>query len=81
MCGGLVVDSPLSPVGQQQARETALKLKDVKADGILTSPYLRAIQTAVPFAEQKNLPICIEHGLAEVKHIPDLLPDASKRYL
>ena len=81
VCGGLLVDSPLSPVGHQQARETAMKLQDVQADGILTSPYLRTIQTAVPFAEQKGLPICIEHGLAEVNHIPNLLPDVLRRYL
>ena len=81
MCGGLANDSPLSPIGHQMARDTALKLKDVKVDSILSSPYLRAIQTSVPFAEQKNLPICIEHGLSEVHHIPELLPDAAKRYL
>ena len=81
LCGGLANDSPLSPIGHEMARDTALYLKDVKVDNILSSPYLRAIQTSVPFAEQKNLPICIEHGLSEVHHIPGLLPDATKRYL
>ena len=81
LCGGLYVDPPLSPIGHEQARETAIKLKDVKVDAILASPYLRTIQTAVPFAEQKGLPIALEHGLAEVHHIPDILPDASNRYL
>ena len=81
MCGGLVNDSPLSPIGHQMARDTAMKLKDIKADSILASPYLRAIQTAVPFSEQKDLPIFVEHGLSEVHHIPGILPDATKRYL
>ena len=81
MCGGLSNDSPLSPIGHEMARDTALKLKDVKADSILSSPYLRAIQTAVPFSEQKHLPIFIEHGLSEVHHIPELLPDARKRFI
>lgn len=81
MCGGLANDSPLSPIGHQMARDTALYLQDVRVDSILSSPYLRAIQTSVPFAEQKNLPICIEQGLSEVHHIPELLPSATKRYL
>ena len=81
MCGGLANDSPLSPIGSQMARDTAELLKDVKADCILASPYLRAIQTAVPIAEQKNMPIFVEDGLSEAHHIPDLLPDAMKRYI
>ena len=80
-CGGLANDSPLSPIGSQMARDTAVLLKDVKADCILASPYLRAIQTAVPIAEQKNMPIFVEDGLSEAHHIPDLLPDAMKRYI
>ena len=80
-CGGLANDSPLSPIGSQMARDTAVLLKDVKADFILASPYLRAIQTAVPIAEQKNMPIFVEDGLSEAHHIPDLLPDAMKRYI
>ena len=81
MCGGLANDSPLSPIGSQMARDTAVLLKDVNADCILASPYLRAIQTAVPIAEEKNMPICVEDGLSEAHHIPDLLPDAMKRYI
>ena len=81
MCGGLANDSPLSPIGHEMARDTASYLKDVKADSILSSPYLRAIQTSVPFAEQKGMPICIEQGLSEVHHIPELLPSTEKRYL
>ena len=81
MCGGLANDTPLSPIGHQMARETAMKLKDIKADSILASPYLRAIQTAVPFSEGKNLPIFVEHGLSESHHIPGVLPDATERYL
>ena len=80
-CGGLANDSPLSPIGSQMARDTAVLLKDVKADCILASPYLRAIQTAVPIAEQKDMPIFVEDGLSEAHHIPDLLPDAMKRYI
>ena len=78
--GGLYIDPPLSGVGHEQARETAAMLKDVKVDTILVSPYLRTIQTAVPFAEQLGLHICLEHGLAECRHVPGLLPNASSRY-
>ena len=79
--GGLVNDPPLSAIGHEQSRERAMKLGSIKADAILVSPYLRTIQTAVPFSEQIGLPLCIEHGLSEGPHVPDVLPDAYKRYL
>lgn len=79
--GGLINDPPLSAIGHEQSREMARKLGNVKADGILVSPYLRTIQTAVPFSEQIGLPICLEHGLAEAPHVLDVLPDAFERYL
>jgi len=83
--GGLHLDPPLSAIGHAQARETAAKLENVKVDEILVSPYLRTIQTAVPFAEQFGLPLCLEDGLSEgsiiCPHVPNVLPDATQRYL
>ena len=80
-CGGLTVDPPLSSLGHEQARETAKNcFSSVNINAILVSPYLRTIQTAVPFSELKGVPICIEPGLAEGWHCPNLLPTTSERY-
>ena len=81
LIGGLVTDPPLSSVGHEQARERAFKLANVKVDRILASPYLRTIQTAVPFSENSGVQICIENGLAEAPHVPGVLPLAKNRYL
>ena len=78
---GLITDPPLSSIGHEQARERAKKLENVKIDKILASPYLRTIQTAVPFSEKLNLPICIENGLAEAPHVPGVLPSVTERYI
>ena len=74
-------DPPLSSIGHEQARERATKLENVKVDEILASPYLRTLQTAVPFSERFNVPICIENGLAEAPHVPGVLPSAMERYI
>ena len=80
-CKGLTIDPPLSPLGHEQARETAKKMfSDVNVDAILVSPYVRTIQTAVPFSELKNIPISIESGLSEGWHCPGLLPSKTDRY-
>jgi len=79
--GGLVNDPPLSSIGHKQAREAAVKLEYTKADAILVSPYLRTIQTAVPFSDQIGLSICLEHGVSEGPHVPNILPDSRQRYL
>ena len=79
--GGLPTDPPLSSIGHEQARERATKLENVRVDKILVSPYLRTIQTAVPFSEKLDVPICIENGLAEGPHVPGVLPSAKERYI
>ena len=79
--GGLPTDPPLSSIGHEQARERATKLENVRVDKILVSPYLRTIQTAVPFSEKLDVPICIENGLAEGPHVPGVLPSAKQRYI
>jgi len=49
---------------------------------ILTSPYLRVIQTAVPTANALGLPLSIEWGLAEAHATPGMgiLPLARERF-
>lgn len=72
-------DPPLSALGHQQARETAIALTREQPDVIYSSPYFRVLQTAQPLAHALGLPICIEHCLAEFGHHPMKIPTPAMR--
>lgn len=82
--GNVITDPPLSALGHRQANETSKaiqeKLKDADVSLILSSPYLRVIQTSVPTSEALGIPICIEEGLSEAHATPNLLPTPSQRF-
>lgn len=59
-------DPPLNAIGLQQAADVAAKLVAEGVDYIVSSPQLRAQNTAAPLAERLGLPIHILDGLAEV---------------
>lgn len=48
---------PLSKLGFQQAAWLAESLKDVSVDAVVSSPYLRAIETVRPLATQLKISI------------------------
>lgn len=76
-------DPPLSAIGHAQSRELAAQLHELtggSVDRILISPYVRVIQTAIPFAHLTSLPLCVEEGLAEVSHAPGTIPAAAQRF-
>lgn len=60
-------DSPLTRNGVNQAERVALFLENnhFKVDRIVTSPFLRAIETIKPFAEKHHIPIEIDASLQE----------------
>lgn len=70
---GRDVDVPLSPLGEEQARALgrwfASDAEDERPDVILSSPYLRAMQTARLFRETGGCapdePICADERLRE----------------
>ncbi len=62
---GQSADSPLTEKGFTQANELANFLFDFKIDRIISSPFLRAIQTIKPFAENKYLEIELDNRLSE----------------
>jgi len=74
-------DPPLSALGHSQARETAAELakQGSRIDCILSSPYLRVLQTAQPLAHALQLPICVDNALAEYKHEPRRIPGVDAR--
>jgi len=58
-------DIPLNPHGFSQAQDSAAQLKDCEIDLIISTPLLRAKQTAEEFSELTGCPIIIEEGLKE----------------
>ncbi|GAQ18256.1 phosphoserine phosphatase 2 [Oceanobacillus picturae] len=62
---GQVPDAPLTEEGFIQAKELAKSLSDLKVDRIISSPFVRAIQTIKPFAENKDIDIEVDSRLAE----------------
>ncbi|QUW23588.1 histidine phosphatase family protein [Sporosarcina sp. Marseille-Q4063] len=58
-------DSPLTERGLIQASELSDFLSDIKVDRVISSPFLRAIQTIKPFAENKKIEIETDNRLTE----------------
>jgi len=56
---------PLSGRGQRQAHQLVELLADAKFDRILSSPYVRCMQTVVPIAGERGLPVEPVDALAE----------------
>lgn len=59
------VDFALSTLGEEQARATATRLAGVAIERVLSSPLLRAHQTAAAVAAPHGLEVERDHGLAE----------------
>ncbi|WP_164668816.1 histidine phosphatase family protein [Virgibacillus doumboii] len=64
---GQHIDSPLTSEGIRQAQllNTFFTEKDIVADRIISSPYLRAIESIKPYAEENNLEINVDNRLKE----------------
>jgi 2,3-bisphosphoglycerate-dependent phosphoglycerate mutase len=60
-------DFPLSELGRRQAVELAPALAALGVDTLASSPYLRAVDTLRPYAEQAGLPIATDEDLRERK--------------
>ena len=58
-------DIPLNSTGIKQAQETALALKDIPIDFIISSPLKRALDTANYINFYKNVPILIDERIIE----------------
>jgi 8-oxo-dGTP diphosphatase len=62
---------PLSGRGQRQAHLLIDLLADAKFDRILSSPYVRCMQTVVPLAGARGLSVEPVDGLAEGANLED----------
>lgn len=72
---GQEADAPLTEKGYKQALELANSLNNIRADQIISSPYLRARQTIDPYAKDRNLEIKIDTRLSERVLSTSNLPD------
>ncbi|MCL5427899.1 MAG: histidine phosphatase family protein [Candidatus Marsarchaeota archaeon] len=57
--------SPLTPLGREQAGRTAKELKKLRLDALVSSPVLRARQTAGIIGEETGLEVRIDDRLRE----------------
>ena len=58
-------DIKLNEEGIKQAKETSKLLQDEKIDLIISSPLIRAIETARIIAKERNIPIITDESLSE----------------
>lgn len=58
-------DPGLAPDGVVQAQQLARRVTTLGVDRILSSPFLRAVETACPVAEAIDEPVHLEPGLGE----------------
>jgi broad specificity phosphatase PhoE len=58
-------DIPLSHAGHRQAQDLGAFLRDRGVRTIISSPYLRCLQTASEVAKETGTRILVENGLAE----------------
>jgi 2,3-bisphosphoglycerate-dependent phosphoglycerate mutase len=72
---GQAPDAPLTPLGHEQAEQVATSLRARGIARIVSSPYLRAVQTVEPLASQLGLSIETDVRLIERNLSPERLDD------
>ncbi len=64
---------PLTYDGLENAKKLVEKLENEKIDLIISSPFIRTLQTIHPYSKKTNKNINIEYGLSEIHH-QDIIP-------
>ncbi|MFC6041289.1 histidine phosphatase family protein [Paenisporosarcina macmurdoensis] len=62
---GQLPEAELSQAGHQQAKELASFFSEKIIHHIISSPYIRAVDSIQPTAQSKNIPIMIDERLTE----------------
>lgn len=77
----LARDIPLSPLGHRQSEDLGEFLRGKGVKTIISSPYIRCLQTASAVARATGAKIVVEHGLCEGPgHEMGWLPDLVERH-
>jgi probable phosphoglycerate mutase len=64
------LDVPLTPTGREQAQRAAQRLAGAGIDAVVTSPLVRARDTAQAIAAAAGVPLTIDERLTEVDYGP-----------
>lgn len=76
------LDRPLSKKGWKQSEAIARRLAGLEPAALVSSPYVRCIQTLEPLSRRLDLPVCTETRLAEeqpVEPVLELLAEVADR--
>jgi 2,3-bisphosphoglycerate-dependent phosphoglycerate mutase len=73
-------EAPLTAEGERQADELAEFMRDRQIERIVSSPYVRAMQSVKPLSERLGLEIHIDDRLRERVLSTSMLDDWLKRY-
>ena len=65
--------SPLTEKGLEKSNLLIEKLNECNINLIISSPFIRTLQTIYPFACKNNILINLEYGLSEI-HNQDIIP-------
>ncbi len=65
--------SPLTHDGLENSIKLIEILSKYNIDLIYSSPFIRTLQTILPYSKSKNVKINLEHSLSEIQH-PHLIP-------
>lgn len=76
---GQSAEADLTKEGYVQANNLAELFADTKIDRVLSSPYLRAVETVKPFAKKRNMEVEIDTRLSERILASVDLPDWMER--
>jgi len=78
-------ESPLTEIGFVQADHLNDYFQGITIDRIVSSPYLRAVQTVEPISLNKEIPIEIDERLSErvlsTKDLPDWMPKLKETFI
>jgi len=67
------IDRPLSKAGWEQSRMLAPRLAKHEPSVLLSSPYVRCVQTLEPLADLVGLEITVEHRICEYEPFEPVL--------
>ena len=64
--------SPLTKKGLKNSVLLIHFLEKIKINKIYCSPFIRTLQTIIPYSRKKNIQLNLEYGLVEIQH-PDII--------
>ena len=67
---------PLTELGLNNSNNLISVLKENNINMIISSPFIRTLQTINPYSKDEQILVNIEYGLSEIHH-PDIIPPKS----